>query len=138
MTSVYLDTSAALRTILETGTSPDIENQLLGAEKLITSRLSLVESARAFHRLETLGGLPTDQLVAQRRKAEDLWEHCEILEISYEVCDLAASLKVNKSLRALDAIHLATYLLEKRRFPGLGSLLTADYRLAEVARTFLS
>ena len=54
MTSVlYLDASAVLRAVLESGTSPEIELQIEQAPAVITSRLSIVESARAFHRLRT-------------------------------------------------------------------------------------
>jgi uncharacterized protein with PIN domain len=44
---LYLDTSAVLRTILENGTSPEVEVRIAAARALITSRLSLVESSRA-------------------------------------------------------------------------------------------
>ena len=46
--ALYLDTSAVLRAVIETGLSPEIEKRIGSASVLITSRLSLVESARAF------------------------------------------------------------------------------------------
>jgi predicted nucleic acid-binding protein len=55
--SLYLDASAVLRAILENGTSPEIEARIAAAPALVTSRLSLVESARALHRLRQLGQL---------------------------------------------------------------------------------
>ena len=44
---LYLDTSVALRATLERGTTPEIEARIAAAPLLVTSRLSLVESARA-------------------------------------------------------------------------------------------
>ena len=52
---LYLDTSAVLRAVLESGTSPEVEDLIAAAPALITSRLSLVESSRALHRLRQLG-----------------------------------------------------------------------------------
>jgi hypothetical protein len=43
------------------------------------------------------------------------------------VCDLASLLAPDKALRALDALHLATFLLARRRIDGL-ELLSGDRR----------
>ena len=53
--ALYLDTSAVLRAVLEVGTTPTIEEEIGAAATLITSRLSLVEAARAFLRLRSSG-----------------------------------------------------------------------------------
>ena len=60
-TALYLDTSAVLRALFEGGTSPEVEKRIKQATLLITSRLSLVEAARAVHRVRTQG------LVSERR-----------------------------------------------------------------------
>jgi hypothetical protein len=49
--AIYLDTSVALRATLEQGTTPEIESRIASAPVLVTSRLSLVESARALLRV---------------------------------------------------------------------------------------
>ena len=49
--ALYLDTSAVLRAVVETGTSPVVEERIRGARLLVTSRLSAVEAARALVRL---------------------------------------------------------------------------------------
>jgi len=43
---LYVETSAVLRAVLESGTTPELEARLAAAPFLLTSRLSLVESAR--------------------------------------------------------------------------------------------
>lgn len=130
----YVDTSAALRVILESGTSPDIEARLIQAEALVTSRLSLVESARAFIRLRQHGSVPSPALADAEQSARALWSRCELWELTPRVCEVAESVAPGRSLRALDALHLATFVLARREFGDL-KLLTADQRLQAAAET---
>jgi hypothetical protein len=48
------------------------------------------------------------------------------------VCDTARVVAPGKALRALEAIHLATFVLARRRIAGL-ELLTADERFRDAA-----
>src|SRR5205807_1650127 len=68
MSALYLDTSAVLRSIVESGTSPDVEARIRDAAALITSRLALVEASRAFHRLRQLGRSPETRLADAERE----------------------------------------------------------------------
>lgn len=129
---LYLDTSAALRATLERGTTPEIEARIASAPVLVTSRLSLVESARAFHRLRQQGGIAEGRLADARRELDELWNRCELWEPSPAVCDLATHVAPHRVLRTLDSLHLATFLTARRRIDGL-EILTADARLEEAA-----
>ena len=130
--ALYLDTSAVLRALLEAGTSPQVEERIRNATQLVTSRLSLVEAARAVFRIRT-GGLVSEQALADAtRELDALWARCDVWGLTTEVCELAERVAPTKSLRTLDALHLSTYLLARRRIEGL-ELLTADRRLAEAA-----
>ncbi len=129
---LYLDTSAVLRAALETGTSPAIEARIRAARVLISSRLSLVESCRTFLRLRALGGTPEGRLVDAERDVAAIWSRCELWEITPSVCEAACAIATARPLRALDAIHLATFVLARRRLEGL-ELLTVDQRLQEAA-----
>jgi predicted nucleic acid-binding protein len=129
---LYLDTSAVLRAVLESGLSPDIEARIAGAPALVTSRLALVESARALLRLRLQGRVAELALADAERDIEDLWRRCEIFELSAAVCDLARRVAPGHALRALDALHLATFLLARHRIPTL-ELLTADERMLAAA-----
>ena len=129
---LYLDTSAVLRAALETGMSPAIEARLRAARVLVSSRLSLVESCRAFLRLRALGGTPEAHLVDAERDVAAIWSRCELWEVTPSVCETACAIATARPLRALDAIHLATFVLARRRLEGL-ELLTADERLQEAA-----
>ncbi len=55
------------------------------------------------------------------------------LDLTPAVCALAGQVAPQRPLRTLDALHLATYLVARRRIGEL-ELLTADERLAEAAR----
>jgi predicted nucleic acid-binding protein len=131
-TALYLDTSVALRATLERGTTPAIEQRIAAAPVLVTSRLSLVESARALLRVRFDGRVPESKLADARRELDALWTRCELWELSQAVCDFAALLAPDRPLRTLDALHLATFLLARRRIEGL-ELLTADQRLEDAA-----
>jgi predicted nucleic acid-binding protein len=130
--ALYLDTSVALRATLEQGTTPEIENRIASAPVLVTSRLSLVESARALLRVRLRGGVAESRLSDVRRELDGLWSRCELWELSPAVCNLAALLVPDRALRTVDALHLATFLMARGRIEGL-ELLTADQRLEDAA-----
>jgi predicted nucleic acid-binding protein len=130
--ALYLDTSAILGAILESGPTPDIEEKIATATILLTSRLSQLEAARALRRIRTLGTVPEAKLADAKRDISRLWRRCDIWEVSASVCTLAAEVAPDSRLRTLDALHLATYVLARERIAGL-ELLTADDRLRDAA-----
>lgn len=99
---------------------------------LVSSRLSLVESCRAFVRLRALGGASEERLVDAERDVAAVWSRCELWEITRSICETACAVAIVRPLRTLDAIHLATFVFARRRLGGL-ELLTADERLQEAA-----
>ena len=125
---LYLDTSAVLRAILESGASPDLEARIARAPVLITSRLSLVESSRALHRLRQLGQISETKLADADRELNAVWARCELWELTASVCERARQVAPAKSLRTLDALHLATFAMARERIGDL-ELVTADQRL---------
>jgi predicted nucleic acid-binding protein len=125
---LYLDTSAVLRAVLENGTSPEVEELIAAAPALITSRLSLVESSRALHRLRQLGQVSEAKLADAQRELTAVWTRCELWELTPSVCERAREVAPGKSLRTLDALHLATFVLARERIEGL-ELVTVDERM---------
>jgi len=130
--ALYLDTSAILRATLEVDASPDVERRIEQAEVLLTSRLSIVESARALIRLRQRLGVTETQLADLGRQIEEILSRCDLWELTADVCDLASRVAPDKNLRTLDALHLATYSIARRRIENL-ELLTSDQRLAQAA-----
>ena len=129
---LYLDTSAVLRAVLETGTTPEVEERIRSAPVLLTSRVSLVESARALLRARSVKEIAEARLADAEREIEAVWARCEIWELTRSVCELARHVAPAKALRTLDALHVATFVLARRRLQGL-ELLTGDARLREAA-----
>lgn len=107
---------------------PEIERRIRSARVLVSSRLALVESYRALIRLRALGVAGEDGLADAERNIAAVWARCELWEISRRVCELACEVARGRALRALDAIHLATFVLARRELEGL-QLLTVDERL---------
>lgn len=125
---LYLDTSAVLRAVLENGTSPELEALIAAAPALVTSRLSLVESSRALHRLRQLGEVGEVKLADAQRQIGEVWARCELWELTPSVCERARQVAPAKSLRTLDALHLATFVLAREKIEDI-KLVTADDRL---------
>ena len=133
MTSIlYLDSSAILRPVLEQGFSPDVEKRINDADVLITSRFSLVETARAFLRVRLLGERPEAAVADAEREVAVLWRRCEIWELTREVCELAELVAPRAIVRSLDALHLATFAIARREIEEL-DFLTADRHLQAAA-----
>lgn len=130
--ALYLDTSVVLRAVLEAGMTPEAEGRIRSARVLITSRLSLVEAGRALLRLRQRPGVSEVRLGDAERDMAAIWGRCELWEITPSVCEMAQRVAPEKPLRALDAIHLATYLLARRRIGSL-ELVTVDERLRDAA-----
>ena len=128
--ALYLDTSVALRATLEAGTTPEVEALIASSRILVTSRLSLVESARALMRARQLRRASEKDLADVESELDSLWSRCEIWELTESVCELACHVAPGKTLRTLDALHLATFLTARRRIEGL-ELLTVDKHLKE-------
>jgi predicted nucleic acid-binding protein len=79
-----------------------------------------------------VAGLSEARLADAERETESVWARCELWEISPAVCDTARVVAPGKALRALDAIHLAAFVLARRRIAGL-ERLTVDERLRDAA-----
>jgi predicted nucleic acid-binding protein len=87
-----------------------------------------VESCRALIRLRALGVVSEDRLADAERDIAAIWARCELWEITRRVCEMSFEVARSRALRALDAIHLATFVLARRELEGL-QLLTVDEHL---------
>src|SRR5437879_1946449 len=129
---LYLDASAVLRAVLESGTSPEIEELIRDAPVLLTSRLSSVEASRALLRLRQMGQVAEMRLADAEREISVLWARCQFWELTAAVCEMARRAAPMKMLRTLDALHLGTFVLAREQIADL-KLLTADDRLRDAA-----
>ncbi len=120
MTSfAYVDASALVKLVVVEAESVQMLRWYVESERVITSRVGIVETRRAADRLPH----DADQL-------RSLLTSLEIVELDRRVADRAASVGPTL-LRALDAIHLATAI---ELGDSLDAFVTYDDRLAEAAR----
>lgn len=124
MTSCYLDASALVKLATAESESLALRAWLREKSPLLTSRISAVEVARA------IGRKDASSVARGREATRDAFTSVAIAELDAGIANPAAELSP-ASLRALDAIHLATAL-------AIGDELTAfvtyDVRLADAAR----
>jgi predicted nucleic acid-binding protein len=94
--------------------------------------LSIVETSRAIQRARLDGRASEEQLARVEAEIEALWGRCDLWELTADICQRARTIAPGRRLRALDALHLATFVAARERIDRL-ELLTVDARLAEAS-----
>jgi predicted nucleic acid-binding protein len=126
--TAYAETSAVLRWLFAEEGGEALRETLAAAEKVTSSRLTLIETRRVVRRAERDGRITAAQaadLLATFAQAASTWA---ILEISEEVARRAEDGFPDEPVRTLDAIHLASALFLRRSFPEL-VVVSVDERL---------
>jgi uncharacterized protein len=113
----YADASAIVKLVLVERGSPALHRWVLEHDRLLTSRVGAVETARAAARL------PHDV-----RQLDAVIRALEIIELNEPIAKRAAAIQPT-ALRTLDAIHLSTAL----EIGPIDAFVTYDDRLAEAA-----
>jgi len=124
VTGVYLDASAIVKLGTAEPESLALRAWLRNRSPLLTSRISTVEVARAIGRNEA------GSVAAGRAAAREVFTSVALTELDAGIANRAAELGP-ATLRALDAIHLATALALGDE---LAAFVTYDGRLADAAR----
>ncbi len=108
---VYFDTSAFLPLVVsEPGT--EIALRLWReADRVISSRLVVVESAAALAQAQRLGRIAPDDDGPVQSEAGSLVHELTLIDVTMDVVEHAARLAVSRALRGYDAVHLATATL---------------------------
>jgi hypothetical protein len=115
----YADASALVKLILQEADSPAMHRWFVEAERVVTSRLGVVETIRASRRYP-------HETAHRDRVIGDL----EVLELSADIARRAGDVQP-PLLRTLDAVHVASALALG---PELDAFVTYDARLASAAR----
>jgi len=118
-TTSYVDASALVKLVVPEPESPQMLRWYVESERVITSRVGIIETRRAAARFRH----DPDRL-------RSLLSMLEVFELDARIADRAAGVGPTL-LRALDAIHLATAL---ELGSGIGAFVTYDGRLAEAAQ----
>jgi predicted nucleic acid-binding protein len=128
----YLDTSALLRIVLR---EPGALEELRSCQRLVSSELIAVESARTIDRIRLQGSLTTEEAAARVRAIHDWLEAIDLVLLRAPVLSRASE-PMPMPLGTLDALHLATALIWRDRIGPLPVLATHDTALGLAARAF--
>jgi len=126
--AIFLETSAFLRLLFREEGAKDVQARLAKARTVVASRLLRVEAERAVLRASLDFRALAKSLHVIQHGMRSAIAAITFLEITREVCDLAGRIAPQSGLRALDAIHLATYWTLKTVQPDL-EMLTFDERI---------
>jgi hypothetical protein len=119
MRLAYLDASALVKLVLEEPESQALNRWYVEAERVVTSRVGVVETIRASAR-QPFDAAHRDRILTD----------VDVIEMDAAIGSVASAI-MPPLLRSLDAIHLATALA---LVPDLDAFVTYDDRLAEAAR----
>jgi hypothetical protein len=120
MSVAYIDASAIAKLGLDEADSVAMTRWYVEADRVLSSRIAVVETRRALARRPLAGdGSAVDRALRS----------LEIVELDDRIAHAAAAMQP-ASLRTLDAIHLATAL----EIGPIDAFVTYDDRLAEAAR----
>jgi predicted nucleic acid-binding protein len=127
--TLYAETSAVLRWLFAEEGGEKLRAALAAADKVTSSRLTLIETRRVIRRAEREGRITAAQsadVLAVFSQAVSTWA---ILEITEEIARRAEDAFPSEAVRALDAIHLASALFLRQSFPDL-VIVSSDERVS--------
>jgi predicted nucleic acid-binding protein len=130
MSHCYLDASAVLAVAFNQLNAAEARERIDAARRRTSSRLLVVEIDRAIIRLALDAPGRTRDVAVIRRNARRLLMTTDLIDVTREICDLAGRIGPRIRLRALDAIHLATFQLVRTLDPEV-EMLTLDRRLQD-------
>lgn len=115
----YVDSSALVKLVIEETESSELEHHVGDEVALATSRIALVEVPRA-----TRIANPSEKV---QQETTRLLDACLLVDVNDRVLKDAAAL-ASRTVRALDAVHLATAL-----YIDADELVAYDRRLVDAA-----
>jgi predicted nucleic acid-binding protein len=127
---VYVESSVVLRVVLGE------KGRLAAWSRIsdpVTSEITRVECLRTLDRLRLAGGMADRELARRRATALMTLEAFEVVRLNRAVLDRAGE-PFPTQIRTLDAIHLASALLARARFPAM-RFATHDQELAAAAQS---
>ncbi len=124
----YLDSSVVLRVVLG---EPGRLKEWSRITDAVTSEIARVECLRTLDRLRVAGGMPDREISRRRATAIEILSGVEMVRVNRAVLDRAAD-PFPTQIRTLDALHVASALLVRARFPAL-RFATHDADLAMAA-----
>ncbi len=115
----YVDASALVKLIIDEVESLTFLRWFVEAERVVTSRVGMIETRRA-----------SDRRPHDAAHRDVILGELEVIELNPRIAERASAV-LPPSIRTLDAIHLATAI---HLLPDLDAFVTYDDRLADAAR----
>jgi len=129
MSALYIETSALLAWLFGEENAREVMDRINGAERIVTSVLTRLETERSLLRAEKTGLITAadrQKLLGLFRKVSSGWY---FFSISEEVLARSCAEFPVEPVRSLDAIHLATALESIQLFQDV-NVLSFDKRVA--------
>lgn len=126
--TLYAESSAVLAWLRDEQRGPTVRQALAGADRVITSDLTLIECDRALLRLAALGVMTGDELADRQSRLIAAARPWSMMSIAPPIVDRARRPFPDDAIRSLDAIHLASALVARAEIGDL-ALLTLDDRI---------
>ena len=130
--TAYLDTSALLRLVLREAGALD---RLRTLDRLVSSELIVVETARTIDRLRHQGALSAEEAIDRVDAINEWFEAIDLVLLRPPVLNRARE-PLPVPLGTVDALHLATALTWRDRMAEPLVMATHDQALALAARAF--
>ena len=131
---LYLDTSSLVKLYVEEAGSGAVRRLAAGARRIAVSIATYPEARSAFARRRRERGLTPTGLRSAKAAFERDWSRMVRLAVTEDVYRAAARLAERHALKALDSLHLASYLSLRRRLPRGGAAFSSfDRRLNRAA-----
>ena len=128
----YFDTSVLVKIyVQEKGSSRS--RQLVRTRQVITSSITGLELLSAFRRNLTAKHIDEKAFSAIAKRLVQDRERMRQVEVTGTILDKAEEYVSGFDIRALDAIHIASAMVSRERFPKDLPFVTADTRQQEVA-----
>jgi predicted nucleic acid-binding protein len=113
---LYVDTSSLIKLYIEEAGSSDVQQLVSGATTVVTSSIAYVEARATLVRHRRAGALTSRTFDVAKELLEHDWSTFVAVGVTSELFRAAGDLAERHHLRALDAIHLASFaeILQRR------------------------
>jgi predicted nucleic acid-binding protein len=129
VSSVYFDTSAFVKVLVEEAGSAAAVQAWQAADSVACSRLLYAEVRAALAMAKRMGRLSTLQHTTAKAALNEHWQDLYVVEVTEPVVEDAGGLAEREALRGYDAVQLASALRAS-----VDVLATADVAMMQAAR----
>ena len=132
--NLYAESSAVVAWLLKERAEASVYDQLVRAEAVVGSDLTLIECDRTIWRAVSAGSFGEGDVDGVRTRLASVAEHWTVLPISPDIVERARGRFPDALIRTLDALHVASAIHARMAFPDL-AMLSLDERVRRVARS---